>query len=323
MKKWLCDFEVDKLVDVKNTKKGTDADGKEIEISKTLKKNKPVTFKLQKPTRRLFEDGELYYAVKLSEGIKAGLLTTAQVSKRYENDGGVYTDAEKSRLRELRNDIAELQAQYFKLDKDDEEADKEKVRILSHINECRNEISELENVHQYIYDQTAEVKARNKTILWWILHMAHQQNERNRNDFMEMFGKSKDLEDRLDAYDRMEENGDDFMQEALKKLAYYVSYWYVSKNVSSGDWDTVDSLYQQGSEYKIVEDKDEDEEEKKAEEKAEEKQAKEKSKKKSEKKSEKKAKEKSEEKPKDKPEEKSEDKSEDEPKEKELAEEAK
>ena len=48
-------------------------------------------------------------------------------------------------------------------------ADKEKIRILSHINECRNEISDIENVHQYIYDQTAEVKARNKTILWWIL----------------------------------------------------------------------------------------------------------------------------------------------------------
>ena len=187
MKKWLCEFGVDKLVDEKNTKKGTDADGKEIEISRTLKKNKPVVFKLQKPTRRLFESGELYYAVKLSEGIKAGLLTTAQVSKRYENDGGVYTDAEKSRLRELRNDIAELQAEYFKLDNDEDKENKEKIRILSHINECRNEISELENVHQYIYDQTAEVKARNKTILWWILHMAHQQKEGNRNQFLEMF----------------------------------------------------------------------------------------------------------------------------------------
>jgi len=308
MKKWLCEFEVDKLFDVKDTKKGTDADGKEIEISKTLKKNKPVAFKLQKPTRRLFEDGELYYAVKLSQGIKAGLLTTAQVSKRYENDGGVYTDAEKSRLRELRNDITELQAEYFKLDRDDEKADKEKIKILSNINDCRNEISELENVHQYIYDQTAEVKARNKTILWWILHMAHQQNEGNRNQFLEMFGGSEDLEDRLDAYDRMEENGDDFLQEALKKLAYYVSYWYVSKNVSGEDFKTVESLYNQSSDYKVVEDEDEDEG---VAVKAEEKKPKEKSKKKSEKKSEKKT------------EEESEEKSEDESEEKILAEEAK
>ena len=262
MKKWLCEFEVGKLVDVKKTKKEKGEDGKEIEISKTLKKNKPVVFKLQKPTRRQFEDGELYYAVKLSEGIKAGLLTTAQVAKRYENDGGVYTDAEKSRLRELRNDITELQAEYFKIDADNEDADQDKIKVLSQINDARNEISDLENVHQYIYDQTAEVKARNKTILWWILNLAHQQNEQNRNQFLEMFGKGE-LEDRLDAYDRMEETGDEFLQEALKKLAYYVSYWYVSKNVSKEDFNTVESLYSQSSDYILVE--DEDEEEKKEE----------------------------------------------------------
>jgi len=266
MKKWLCEFTVDKLVDVNKSKKEKGEDGKEITITRTLKKNQPVSFKLQKPTRRQFEDGELYYAIKLSEGIKAGLLTTAQVSKRYENDGGVYTDAEKSRLRELRNDIAELQGEYFKLEGDDEEIDQEKIRILSHINDARTEISDIENVHQYIYDQTAEVKARNKTILWWILSMAHQQNAKNKNQFLEMFGKGE-LDDRLDSYDRLEEMGDDFTQEALKKLAYYVSYWYVSKNVSAEDFKTVESLYEQSSDYKLIEDKDEEE---KAEEKAEE-----------------------------------------------------
>ena len=316
MKKWLCEFEVGKLVDVKKTKKGKDDKGEEIEISKTLKKNKPVAFKLQKPTRRQFEDGELYYAVKLSEGIKAGLLTTAQVAKRYENDGGVYTDAEKSRLRELRNDITELQAEYFKLDGDDKVVEASKIRILSQINDSRNEISDIENVHQYIYDQTAEVKARNKTILWWILNLSHKQDETNRNRFLEMFGKSEDLEDKLDIYDKIEEDGRAFDQESLKKLAYYVSYWYVSKNVSQDDFKTVESLYGQSSDYVLIEDAEEEEEkaEEKAEEKTEEKaeeKAEEKSKKKSEKKSEKKAEENSEE--------QSEEKSED----KKLAEEAK
>ena len=246
----------------------------------------------------------------MSEGIKAGLLTTAQVAKRYENDGGVYTDAEKSRLRELRNDITELQAEYFKVTGDDDESGKEKIRILSQINDSRNEISDIENVHQYIYDQTAEVKARNKTILWWILMLSNQQNEQNRNQFLEMFGKGE-LEDRLDVYDKMEENGDTFVQEALKKLAYYVSYWYVSKNVSDDDFKTVESLYKQSSDYTIIEDEDlEVEAEDKTEDKAEDK-AEDKSKKKSEKKTE------------DKPKEKSEDKSEEKTEDKELAEEAK
>ena len=133
MKKWLCEFEVDKPLEVKHSKKSKDESGKDVDVVTTLNKKEPVKFKLQKPTRRQFEDGELYYAVKLSEGIKAGLLTTAQVAKRYENDGGVYTDAEKARLKELRNDITEYQTEYFKLEGNDKETTDQKIQILSSI----------------------------------------------------------------------------------------------------------------------------------------------------------------------------------------------
>ena len=184
MKKWLCDFTVDKPLEVKKTEKGKDDNGNEVDITRTLNKKEAVTFKLQKPTRKQFEEGELYYAVKLSEGIRAGLLTTAQVAKRYENDGGRYTEYEKKRLRELRNDVTELQGEYFAMAKDaegeeEEKINKRKIEILTQINESRSEISEIENTHQYIYDQTAEVKARNKTILWWVLALAHEQKKSN------------------------------------------------------------------------------------------------------------------------------------------------
>lgn len=259
MKKWLCEFKLDKLVDVKKSSKSKDEKGVEIEIVKTLKKKEPHVYKLQKPTRKQFEEGELFYAIKLSEGIKAGLLTTAQVAKRYENDGGVFTNTEKARLKELRSDISELQAAYFKLEGPEEETNKEKIKILSQINDFRIEISEIENVHQYIYDQTAEIKARNKTILWWILQLAHEVQN---NKESELFGKGN-AEEKLEEYDKLEEKGDDFSAEILKKLAYYVSYWYVSKNIDSEDFKTVESLYVQNSNYTIVE--DEDEEEKKVE----------------------------------------------------------
>lgn len=259
MKKWLCEFKLDKLVDVKKSSKSKDEKGVEIEIVKTLKKKESHVYKLQKPTRKQFEEGELFYAIKLSEGIKAGLLTTAQVAKRYENDGGVFTNTEKARLKELRSDISELQAAYFKLEGPEEETNKEKIKILSQINDFRIEISEIENVHQYIYDQTAEIKARNKTILWWILQLAHEVQN---NKESELFGKGN-AEEKLEEYDKLEEKGDDFSAEILKKLAYYVSYWYVSKNIDSEDFKTVESLYVQNSNYTIVE--DEDEEEKKVE----------------------------------------------------------
>ena len=36
----------------------------------------------------MFDEGELFYGVTLSQGIKSGLLTKAQLAKRYDNDGG-------------------------------------------------------------------------------------------------------------------------------------------------------------------------------------------------------------------------------------------
>ena len=54
MKKWLCDFTVDKPIEVKKTKKGKDDNGKEVDITRTLKKKEEVKFKLQKPTRKQF-----------------------------------------------------------------------------------------------------------------------------------------------------------------------------------------------------------------------------------------------------------------------------
>ena len=255
MKKWLCEFNVDRPLEVKKTEKGKDDNGQEVDITRTLNKKEAIAFKLQKPTRKMFEEGELYYAVKLSEGIKAGLLTTAQVAKRYENDGGVYTEYEKKRLRELRKDIAELQGEYFKL-QDDEEASARKIQILTDINNFRTEISDIENVHQYIYDQTAEVKARNKTILWWILQLAHKTNDSGSFDVL---FNGNDIDEKLDNYDEMEDSSDDFTSEFLKKLAYYVSYWYVSKNVGQEDFATVEALYQQSSDYIVVEDPDPEE----------------------------------------------------------------
>ena len=56
---------------------------------------------LRKPTRSLFDEAELYYGVVLSQGIKAGLLTRALLSKRFSNDGGVMSDRDKEDYADL------------------------------------------------------------------------------------------------------------------------------------------------------------------------------------------------------------------------------
>ena len=68
-----------------------------------------------------------------------------------------------------------------------------------------------------LFDQTAETRARNKTILWWILHLSYLQEG---NDYKPYFGDGS-LENRLERYDVYEEEGDEFDEEVIRKLIYY------------------------------------------------------------------------------------------------------
>ena len=67
------------------------------EVEKEVKRD----FFVRRPNRKLYDDAELYYAVKLSEGIKAGLLTKALLEKRWKVTLTV-------RSKHLRKPIAEL-----------------------------------------------------------------------------------------------------------------------------------------------------------------------------------------------------------------------
>jgi hypothetical protein len=79
---------------------------------------------------------------------------------------------------------------------------------------------------QNLFDQTAEVRARNKTILWWVLNLSYAVAEDGKEYPFFTDGSS---EERLEYYDRLTEEEDDFLDEVIKKFTYLISFWYVSK----------------------------------------------------------------------------------------------
>ena len=111
-----------------------------------------------------------------------------------------------------------------KKDRSDEQKEKlnECTRFLA---EARTRIQEFEMQQSSLFDQTAENRARNRTILWWVLNLAHAEL----GDKEEQVFNGKAYEDKLAEYDRFEEEDDDFQLEVINKFFYYVSFWYVSK----------------------------------------------------------------------------------------------
>ncbi len=80
---WLYHFAVPAMVEQEiEIDPTTDKDGNEIKQFKTIKKETPVKCAIKKPTRGLYEEGELFYSVELSKYIQAGMLTKTLLAKR-------------------------------------------------------------------------------------------------------------------------------------------------------------------------------------------------------------------------------------------------
>jgi len=238
MKK-LYNFTLQKTEKVQETVVETNDKGQEVKTSTEVEKPVDKQFFLKRPTRRLFDEAELYYAIKLSEGIKAGLLTRALLAKRFSNDGGVLGEAEKEEYQVLYEDLFEKQVEHQGLllkakSERTEVEEKEMEELGVWLQDARARVQEFEMQQSSLYDQTAENRARNKTILWWVLYLSHFINEDGEES--PFFG-SGDFDSRIEKYDAYEEDEDDFFLDVINKFFYYVSFWYVSKTSDAKEYE--------------------------------------------------------------------------------------
>lgn len=228
MKK-LFEFKIKKKELVEESETTENEDGQKVTTTKDVKKEVEKLKFLRKPTRKLFDDAELFYGVELSKGIKAGLLTRALLQKRFSNDGGVLGEKEREEWGNLYSEIFDKQVELQRLtiiENRTPEQEEEFEGAKEFLKDSRTRVQEFEMQQSSLYDQTAENRARNRTILWWVLHLAHSVEDEGVE--APFFGAGS-YEDKINEYDRMEEEEDEFATECINKFFYYVSFWYVSK----------------------------------------------------------------------------------------------
>lgn len=238
MKK-LFEFKLDREIKEIVSESSKNDKGETVTTEKEVVKEIKQKVLLRKPTRSLFDDAELFYGVKLSEGIKAGLLTRALLAKRFSNDGGVLSEDDKDRYAELYLKLYEVQLDAERLsstpEKKRSKSDQEKLdNLLEDSADLRRQLTDFEMAQSSLFEQTAENRARNKTILWWVLHLSHLEDDDG--NITPVF-EGKDFEGRLDSYDAVEASEDEFDEMLLQKLIYYVSFWYVGRVTSQEEFE--------------------------------------------------------------------------------------
>ena len=228
--KRIYEFTVDREEIVKEETVKKEKDGTEVTTSKDVKKNVPKKYFLRRPTRAMTDEAELYYGVKLAEGIKAGLLTKALLEKRFDNDGGTSNDQENKQYKETLGTLEQLHKEQTKIlnveDKKRTAAQKKRLKELEEeMKPARRTLRDLQLIEDGLYEETAESRARNKVILWWMLHLAYAEKGDKEAPF---FGEGS-FDDRIERYDEIDEGEDIHDLVVARKVAYYVSFWFVGR----------------------------------------------------------------------------------------------
>lgn len=234
-KKWVYKFQAEKL--------GKDG-------SSPTKLN----FALLRANRRLKEDGELFYASETSRFAKAGVLPKAAWNTILSNGGGTISEQDREQygklLNEFRDKSFDLQAILIVSDGSRTEEQNNKIKTLSSdLDEIRKRIQAFEADQINIFENTAEAKARNRTILWWVLNLSYQ--ETSDGTFKPIFDGTS-FQEKLDSYDKIEEDeqssGDTFLMDVIKRITYLVTLWYLGRIESEDDFKNLDESENVGTE---------------------------------------------------------------------------
>ena len=271
MNKWLYAFTINRTEEIKTEEKSKNDQGEEITTVKIETKETPITLKIKKPNRRLYDDADLFYGVKLSEGIKAGLLTKTLLAKRYENDGGPMSNPEKEKyaklyidLYEKENEIQKIQLNLEKLS--DEEKKKQLTECIIEMSTVKQDLHQFELSQQSLFDQTAEVRARNQAIMWWVLNLSYLGEDEKEEPFF--LGDTFD--EKLNTYDEIEERDNSFWGEAIRKFIYFVSFWESGQITTEKEFEDAEKVFNKTVEEEEAPEEEDGEELKTAYEKAEE-----------------------------------------------------
>lgn len=218
---------------------------KEVEVSKETEagtliskeiQNVPVNVILKKPSRKEVEEADTVWAVEFSDAVKKGIVTKAMLAKYYNDAGGFISKKESEEYLEMLERSSSLQSEY-KLAQLKTNPDEEKLKDISlRLTEFFYKIQQFESRQSQIFDQTAEVRARNKTIQWLVINLTHTEVDEAYHPFF----SGQKQEAREDFYYNVLEGDDVFALQIVEKAALFLTFWYMGRATSKEDFATLE-----------------------------------------------------------------------------------
>lgn len=234
--------EVEEEVEKKTKRKNKETGKMEVVTSiEKVKVDKEVPYRMiiKKPNRTELEEGDMFYSLELNKFIKMGLLTKAMLAKQYGNQGGIWSEKEQTIYAELLYKMhqKQLEVQQFSLlGESDSLSNRQQEKLNESIRDLsllKRELTEYEMLQNSLFDHTADVKARNRAIMWYILHLSYFQEGEGENSPFEKMFDGDDFDSKYESYQDKEDVENELYQKSIDKISSIVTIWYVSGNQDS------------------------------------------------------------------------------------------
>lgn len=227
----------------KEKRKNEEGVEEEVEVSKKVKKEIPCKVIIKDPSRRELEEADMEYSIEMSNCIKKGILTKAMLAKKYSDTGGMLSESDANRLVELYAELADLEGEYTRRTLKHRNRKKLPKNIKEQIDDiaakiaiARRDIVTLESSYQTLFSHTADTKAQNRIVLWYLTHLTYIQKE---EEEPVAFFEGDNFEAKIDDYYIKDERENSLFQLASGKLTSIISYWYFSNDPAKEDFDKI------------------------------------------------------------------------------------
>lgn len=240
----LYSFEINKEMEVETQVESKNEAGETVIVKKKEKQLVPHKFFIIKPSRNIIDQCSLYNSAEVSKGLKAGLLSVYSLDKKYREEG-VFTEEDNNQYKVLYSSILELlnETQIIVKLKEEERTEQQKerlVKITVEITELQSKLSAYETIKNNLYNHSAEYRARNMSIVWWLLHLSYKEDGGKEVQYF----SGNTLDEKLKSYDELLDLGDPFIKQVTDKLMYAVSFWMLNNAEKQEDFANLDDLIQ-------------------------------------------------------------------------------
>lgn len=236
--KHIYDFEISKEVEVDKIET-REENGATISVTTKVKEKRPIYFAIKRPSRNEKEEAEMHRAAHFALCVEKGIITQAALRKKYGDTGGVYTNEEEKQYGILRNRLRDALEEYQLLSVNLEDKDKEKRdNVFEEIFSIRGKIMEFENSATLFYQDTAEAKARNKLIEYFILHLTYFRED-TAKEWLPYF-KGETVEEKIKHLSSLEDGDDELYMRIGERLAFVVTLLLTSPNLTKEEIENIE-----------------------------------------------------------------------------------